>query len=265
MSEAGRAGQAAPDSEGWAARASADAVLALTFLTRLPAPTGRDLAVGSLGRSIVWFPVVGALVGGVLGGTRLLAEIVLPAGPATVIALAAAILVTGGLHEDGLADTADGLGAHTTRERKLEIMRDPRVGTFGVLALTVSTLLAWALLSGLDGTECLLAAVAGHALARWAMPVAAALFPPARVGGAGALMTVDRVRLAACSVVAVAVAVAAGGWVGGIAASIAALGAVGVVAGCATRVIGGITGDVYGAIGKSVELAGFAVLVGFWT
>ena len=80
-----------------------------------------------LGRAAVWFPVVGVLVGAVMAGTHAAAGLVLASGPATVLAPAAAVLVTGGFHEDALADTADGLGAHVPRARKVEIMSDSRV------------------------------------------------------------------------------------------------------------------------------------------
>lgn len=245
-------------------RALTDAALALTFLTRLPAMTSRGLTAGDLGRSIIWFPVVGALVGAVLGGTRLAADLVLPAGPATAIALAAAILMTGGLHEDGLADTADGLGAHTTRERKLEIMRDSRVGTFGALALFVSLLLSWTLLSGLDGLDCLLAALVGHTLGRWAMPVASALFPPARPDGTGRLLAVGSVRLVVATAVAVGIACAAAGVAAGLVAVAAALLATAALGLYATRAVGGITGDTYGAIGKLSELLTLAAVIAVW-
>lgn len=241
-----------------------EAALALTFLTRLPAPSPRDLGTGALGRSIVWFPVVGALVGGVLGGTRLLADLALPPGPSTAVALIAAILVTGGLHEDGLADTADGLGAHTSRERKLEIMRDPRVGAYGALALVSSFVLTWALLSDLDGVACLQVGVVGHSLARWAMPVAATVFPPARADGAGALMTVGRVRLGIATATVGAITLATAGPVPGVFAMAAALVTTLAVGACATRVVGGITGDTHGATGKAVELVAFIVVVAVW-
>src|SRR5262245_9916005 len=109
--------------------------VAVAFLTRVPVGDAQPLTAATLSRAAGWFPAVGLLVGGVLGGTRLLADLALPAGPSTVLALAAAMLLTGALHEDGLADTADGLGAHVPRERKLEILRDSRIGAYGALAL----------------------------------------------------------------------------------------------------------------------------------
>jgi hypothetical protein len=97
-------GGSAPHAED-ASRPLRDAV---AFLTRIPVASDRPLTARALSRAAFWFPAVGLLVGGVMGGTYLLAEAVgLPAGPATVLALLAAVLVTGGLHEDGLADVAD--------------------------------------------------------------------------------------------------------------------------------------------------------------
>ncbi len=238
--------------------------LALGFLTRLPLPPRAavaDLGPGTLGRAAIWFPVVGALVGGILGGTRLLADVVLAPGPATVLAIAAAVAVTGALHEDGLADTADGLGAHGSRARRLEIMRDPRLGTFGTVSLVLALLLAWSLLAGLGGLDCLLAAVAAHALARWSMLLAAAAFPSARATGAGTLLAVGRLRLAAATVVAIAIALAAAGPVAGAVAVATAVAVTGIAGALATRALGGVTGDVFGAVGKAVEVAALAAIV----
>ena len=153
---------------------------AVGFLTRIPVRDTAPLTTERFSRAALWFPVVGLLVGAVAGGTRLLGDAAgLPPGPATVLALLAAVLVTGGLHEDGLADTADALGAHTTRERKLEILRDSRVGTFGALAVAYALLFAYASLAGLDGEDVLRAALVGHALGRWSGLPQSLLLPEA--------------------------------------------------------------------------------------
>jgi len=242
--------------------------VALGFLTRVPVPHRDKPDAGALSRAAPWFPVVGALVGLVLGGTRLLAETVLPAGAATVLALAAAALVTGGLHEDGLADTADGFGAHVARERRLEIMRDSSIGTYGTLALLLTTLLAWSLLAGLDGEECLVAAVAGHVVARWAMLVHARASPSARAGGLGSRFAVGGAALAVGTAVAAAVtlvvtALLAGteGLLAGGAALLAGLAVAVVLTVTARRAVGGATGDTFGAVGKIAEVAVYAVAV----
>jgi adenosylcobinamide-GDP ribazoletransferase len=233
---------------------------ALGFLTRIPAPGLGALTPGALARAAVWFPVIGALVGLAAGGTRLLAELVLPAGPATVLALVVAVLLTGGLHEDGLADTADGLGAHVSRERRLEIMRDPRVGTYGALALVLVTLLAWTLLAGLDGEDCLRAALAGHVLARWSMLAHAATSPPARRDGAGTLLAVRRRSLVAATMLAGALTVLAAGPVAAAAGAGAAVVVVALMAPVMRSAIGGSTGDTFGAVGKLAEVAVYGAL-----
>ncbi|HEY6890562.1 MAG TPA: adenosylcobinamide-GDP ribazoletransferase, partial [Solirubrobacter sp.] len=120
---------------------------AVAFLTRIPVP-GRGIP--NLNRAAVYFPLVGLLVGAIAAATRALADQVLQPLPATVLAVAAAIIVTGALHEDGLADVADALGAHTTQHRRREILKDPRVGTMGALALILAVGLSTTTLASLD-------------------------------------------------------------------------------------------------------------------
>jgi len=241
-----------------------DARVALGFLTRIPVPHDGPLDARRLSRAAVWFPAVGLLVGGVMGGTRLLGDLVLAPGPATVLALLAAVLVTGGFHEDGLADTADGLGAHVGRERKLEILRDSRVGTYGALAVVFALLLPYATLSGLSGEEVLRAALAGHVLGRWSTLPQSLLWPPARTGGSGALVKATPLGTAAATVLAATVAVLAGGVVGGaFALGVAVLVTLGAGA-LLGRAFGGVTGDSYGAVNKLVEVATYLALAAIW-
>jgi adenosylcobinamide-GDP ribazoletransferase len=241
----------------------ADARTALAFLTRLPAGR-RELGQAGLGRAAAWFPVIGLLVGGAMAGTRALAQLVLPPAAATVLALAVAALVTGALHEDGLADTADAIGAHVDRARRLEILRDPRVGTYGALALAFAVALSVALLAPLDRGHFARAALAGHALGRWSTLPQALLAPPARRDGSGALVRPRPAAVVAGSIVAFAAALLAGGAVpGAIAiATAAAVTALGCLA--AVRAFGGVTGDAFGAVTKLVELAVYAALVAAW-
>jgi adenosylcobinamide-GDP ribazoletransferase len=235
---------------------------ALAFLTRLPVPAPRD---PSLDRAAAWFPVVGLLVGGIAAGVRALADLALPPAAATLLAVAAAILVTGGLHEDGLADVADGLGAHVSRERRLEILRDPRVGTFGVLALIVAVGLTVTTVAALGTAHAARTLVTAHILARWAiLPISAAL-PPARPGGAGSLLRVTTPALLAGSALAVAGALIVAGPVNGAAALAAAALAALVAAVALRRSLGGVTGDGYGATAKLAEVAVCATLAALWT
>jgi adenosylcobinamide-GDP ribazoletransferase len=241
----------------------AGARTAVGFLTRLPVG-GAALDAPDLSRAAAWFPAVGLVVGGVMAGTRALADLVLAPLPATVVAVLAAVLVTGALHEDGLADTADALGAHVSRQRKLEILRDPRVGAYGALALIFAILLTVALLAPLDAGRFARAAVVGHVLGRWSTLPQSLLLPTSRPHGSGALVRVGAVGLAAGSCVAVAAALVAGGLVPG-AVALAAAGAATATGGwAAVRAFGGVSGDTFGAVNKLVELSTYAALAALW-
>jgi adenosylcobinamide-GDP ribazoletransferase len=230
---------------------------AVSFLTRLPVPAPAE---PSLDRAAVFFPVVGLLVGGLAAGTRALSDQILPPLPATLLAVTAALLVTGALHEDGLADVADGLGAHVSRERRLEILRDPRVGTFGSLALIVAVGLTTTTVGALDTTDAARALIAAHVLSRWAILPVSRFVGPARPGGAGALLRVKTPVLATATIIAAAIAVAAGAEV----ALAAAAGASAVAGAVLRRGLGGVTGDGYGATAKLAELAVCTTLAALW-
>jgi adenosylcobinamide-GDP ribazoletransferase len=238
---------------------------ALAFLTRVPVGAPRALTARRLGRAAALFPAAGLLVGAVLGGVRIAADTVLPAGPSTVLAIVAAILLTGALHEDGLADSADALGAHVSRERRLAILRDSRIGTYGALALIGSLLLTWSLLTHLDGVDCLKAAVVAHVLARWSFLPQALALPPARTDGSGALLQPSHATAAIATATALATALLVAGPVDGALALLAAVLATVLAIAVVHRTLGGATGDTYGAAGKLVELAVLAVLSAAWT
>jgi adenosylcobinamide-GDP ribazoletransferase len=237
---------------------------AVAFLTRIPVGGGA-LTAAELSRAALWFPVVGALVGAVAGGVRALAGTVLDPAPATVLALAAAIVLTGGLHEDGLADAADAIGAHVPRERRLEILRDSRVGTYGALALVLAVVFALVLLAPLDDGDFLRAALVGHVAGRWSILPQSRLLPAARPGGAGALVRAGNAALAVGTAFTIAVALVAGRP----AAGAAALGVAVVLTGAGIvvfrRTLGGATGDTFGALTKVVELGCYAALVAVWS
>ena len=168
---------------GWLA----DMAAAMALLTILPVPM-RWQTGAAWPRALRVLPLVGALVGVVSAAALALAlEAGLPANAAALLALLAGAIVTGALHEDGLADTADALGGHT-RERRLEIMRDARAGSFAILALLFATGLQAAALMTLAGRGAmfvLAALVAAHALSRFAIVIMVRRLPPARDDGMG--------------------------------------------------------------------------------
>jgi adenosylcobinamide-GDP ribazoletransferase len=225
---------------------------ALSFLTRLPVGgTHQDVPV----RSVRWFPVVGALVGLVVGGVAALGGLVAPAGVAAAVAVTAGILLTGAFHEDGLADTADALGGWN-REDALRILRDPRHGTFGVVAIAASLLIRVAAVASLASWAPVAVLPAAHALSRAAAVWALSSVRPATTDGLGAGFAGAVRRRDALSAAGVALVVGIAGlgvWVAP-AAVVTAIGAGGVTA-LAVRRFGGITGDVLGAVQQVTEVA----------
>jgi adenosylcobinamide-GDP ribazoletransferase len=229
-------------------------LVAARFLTRLPLP---DVGVqpGDLRRSAPAFPLVGLVVAGVGIAVRAAAGPLLGPVAATVLACAAMVALTGALHEDGLADTFDGLWGGWDAERRLAIMRDSAVGTYGVLALVTVFGLRVALLAPLGLGDFARAVVCGHVLGRAAIVVLAALLPPA-APGRGAEAT-GRPGPVGASVAALTVALAVGLAVTWWAPVVAAV-ALAVTGACALlfrRRLGGVTGDTLGAACQLVEVA----------
>jgi adenosylcobinamide-GDP ribazoletransferase len=233
-----------------------DCKVALAFLTRLPAAPVPTVQGTSLGASVVMFPVVGALIG-LLGGLAyaLAFWLGLPPPLAAVVALGTTIWLTGALHEDGLADAADGFGGGRTPDDKLRIMRDPRIGSYGALALILGLLARAGALAALAAPSTVAAAlIAAGAVSRAALPPVMATLPKARADGLGASAGRPHpLRAAAAVLVAVLIAVVLLGKAAA-PALLAGAGAALLVAWLAQRQIGGQTGDVLGAIQQLTEI-----------
>jgi adenosylcobinamide-GDP ribazoletransferase len=244
------------------APAARDIADALRFFTRLPVGEPGPGAPLDLNR-IAWAAPVAGLAVGLIGALilALTALLGLPALLRAGLTTAALVAATGGLHEDGLADVADGFGGGATRATKLEIMRDSRIGTYGAIALALALILRiGALAAALDGGfwRAALSLTLVAALSRACALAPLALLPPARADGAGA-------ALAAASgsslVIALAVGIVALGLAHALlAALMSGAGALGVVA-FARRAIGGQTGDVAGAAQQCSEIAAWCGLL----
>jgi adenosylcobinamide-GDP ribazoletransferase len=249
-------------------------VLACQFLTAVPLPLSVPAGSRQLGRALALFPLVGAVLGLVLGGLDALLRVVFPLSVASALVLVAGTLLTGGLHLDGLMDTCDGLFGGDTPERRLEIMRDSRVGSYGVLGGALQVLLKYAALGalgvgaagapfgaplsiGVRGGALVTSLVAG----RLAMVAAMWLFPYARPTGLGTAFKAG-LRLPAVAIatgVALACTWIVLGWAGPILVLVATALALLAARGIAGSLGGGLTGDAYGATN---ELAEAAVLLG---
>jgi adenosylcobinamide-GDP ribazoletransferase len=240
-----------------------DLCSAFALLTRLPlpdhAPRGADAA---------WaWPLVGAALGALAAVVAWgLAAIGLTPGVAAALGLVTLAVLTGGLHEDGLADTSDGFFGGRSVERRLEIMKDSHIGSFGTLALILVTLARWSALTTLcaSGSPFWALIVAG-AMSRASMVVLMAAVPPARPGGLSHAVgrpTRDT-ALIACGLAA-AIGLILAGWPAlWLAVALAILTAA--MAVLATHKIGGQTGDVLGATQQLCDLACLALLAGYVT
>ncbi len=236
--------------------------LALTFLTKLPWPWRGEAENQDLARSMFWFPWVGALLGLIFWGAWAGLHRLLPAPAAAALLLTLTVWLTGGLHLDGLADTADGLGGGHAPADRLRIMKDSRVGAFGVISLILILLLKYSLFLSLgrpgSGDRVLLLY---PVISRGAMVLLAYLSPYARPeGGLGQAMTlgVSRQVLAGASLSTAALA--------GLILGATGLGLCAVAAGLVwlgslyfQRSLGGVTGDILGATNEVVEVL---VLIG---
>lgn len=237
-----------------------DALAALGLLSRLPLPSHV-----SRGADAAWaYPLAGTIVGGLAGlaGWLMLALGLPPAGAAVVVLLCATMM-TGALHQDGLADLADGLWGGQTAERRLAIMKDSHIGAYGVLALVLSVLAQWAGLSALLERPGAWGAIVGAAtLSRATMPVMMAAMPNARESGLSRAvgMVSPAVAGAAIGIGLGAAAVCFGLKTAVVAVAMASLITL-AMGRLAMKKIGGQTGDVLGATQQVAEIAILFVLV----
>ncbi len=140
---------------------------AVGFFTRMPVPGWVGHSAAALSQCARYFPAVGLLVGGIGALVYWLALHLWPQPVAVLLSMAATLYATGAFHEDGLSDTADGLGGGWDKARILAIMKDSRVGSYGVVALVLALLGKFALLSGIDAALVPAALLAGHAVSRF--------------------------------------------------------------------------------------------------
>ena len=254
-------------SGGWVSGLAVDLKVGILFCTRLPLPHSTPIDSSDVARASWAFPFAGALVGGA-GALAYEAALKggLPPMLAAALALTATLVVTGCLHEDGLADAADGFGGGRRRERKLEIMRDSRLGTYGACALAMSFILRWTAVAAIASPMLVAwALIAAHVSARAALPAFMRFVPPARPDGLSA-------QTGQPTPLCVAVAVLLGTLTLGIALGGAAAATGVILAASASlfmawlsmRQIGGQTGDVLGALEQIIEVVILLTAVATW-
>jgi adenosylcobinamide-GDP ribazoletransferase len=241
----------------WLRRRAEELVLAFSLLTRLPVPRMAIRETVPLPDYLWAFPVVGFVAGLAAALTYLSARDVGALGPnlSALLAMTAAILVTGALHEDGLADFADGIGGGRTRERKLEIMRDSSIGTYGAVSLFLVLGARWSALASIADPHAAAGIVLlSHVLPRGFLAIIPEYWRPARADGLAA--TAGKGNLASSLTalgLSVAVAFLLDPGAVALGAILAAAGAVVVIGALACRYLGGYTGDVFGAAEQMAE------------
>ena len=241
--------------------------IAMQFLTRLPIGGEVEHSDEAFARSARFYPAVGLVVGAIAAAVYGVTCIFIPHNLAVILGLLAAVLVSGAIHEDGLADTADGLIGGSDRERALEIMRDSSIGAYGLLALIFAFSLKMMAFTEMWFWDAIWAFVVAHALSRHAIVevigrydyarASSPKFPRPEVSGED----LTYARLWTLAVLAISV-VMLGWWATLIGVALVALSASG-LAQFAVRKIGGYTGDCLGATQQVAEIA-FLVGVVAW-
>lgn len=233
-------------------------LIAVQFLTRVPVPRLGALEDQEIGLSVAYYPLVGLLLGAALAALGYAASLASPAPPTFIAALVLALWVfmTGGLHLDGLADTADAWACGGNRERMLAVMKDPNCGPAGVSAIVLVLLLKFAALTALIGAKQWGAIALAPMLGRTAAPILFATTPYIRPGGLGSTMAAHLVPEATWIAVGLTAAVAF--TFGSALAIVAALTVMILIRHAGMKKLDGTTGDL---IGAAIMLTEMAVLV----
>ena len=234
------------------------------FLTRLPTPAWVGYSDALLARSTVYFPLIGACVGAFGAAAYLLTLAWWPPTLAVLCSIAATIWITGAFHEDGLADTFDGIGGGWTPDAMITIMKDSRMGTYGTVALLLVIAAKWNALSMLPAPVAWRAMLVGHVLGRWSSLPLIWWLPYVHHSQSKSkpfAASVTLARLVAGSLLSLLCCLLIGTLLPWIICA-----ALGVVVGggwYVKRKLGGITGDVLGALNQLTELSAYLIITAF--
>jgi adenosylcobinamide-GDP ribazoletransferase len=233
---------------------------AFQFLTVLP--VRRGFSAAQMAQSVVFFPVVGLVIGLVLAAVNFLLSRILPTGVVNVLLVALLAFCHGGLHLDGLADTLDGAAGHRTVERRLEIMRDSRIGGFGAIGLIIILLMQYVFLNHLPADIKWLALIAAPVISRWMMAYAIFAFPYARPEGLGKAFKdgVSRRQFIPATIIMLVITLGLLGAVG-LSALAGALILCTLAALYLKNLLRGLTGDCYGALNELAVVTVWLVVI----
>ena len=235
---------------------------AIEFLTILPVPARREKTAEHMGQSLVYFPVIGLILGAILLGVHYVLSIILPVLVVNALLITCLAVLTGAHHLDGFMDTCDGVIAGQSREQRLAIMADSKVGAFGIVGAVLLILLKYVSLSSAAALPALLLM---PALSRWIMVVAIAAFPYAKESGMG-LAFKQRAkwyRVVVATIITLVATFLLVEW-GGLVVMAASLLIMLGIAGYLRARLGGLTGDTYGAINEMAEVLVLLIILVIW-
>lgn len=237
---------------------------AFRFLTIIRLPFRREVSPEELGRSIVYFPVVGGIIGLILAGINCVLTLVLPAAVVNGLLIVALAVISGGMHLDGLADTCDGLAGQKTVEDRWRVMRDSQVGAFGIIGAFLVLLVKYASLNSVPEDLMLATLVIMPVVSRWAMVYTVFAYPYARPTGLGKAFKegASWQRFAVATIITLAATIGLARLVSTayfyLVGLVIVLGVWVIVIALATYLkhkFAGLTGDTYGAINEVAEVA----------
>jgi len=227
-------------------------------------PWKQPIDTEKVGRAVTFFPVAGICIGLILAGFNWIFGMILPQVVVNILLIAVLVLITGAMHLDGLMDTCDGMATHRTPEERLEVMRDSRVGSFGVIGACLVLLLKFILLSNIPVHLMLVTLILVPTISRWTMVYALFAFPYARPSGMGKTFkqAANWKRLIIATVITLAIAIALFQLAGVITMFLVWIVTV-VLSIFLKRKFNGLTGDNYGAINEIAEVATLVIIVTF--
>lgn len=235
---------------------------ALQFLTIFPTPLRHEVHTKAFGQSLTYFPLVGLILGAILFGLHYGLSLVLPASVVNVLLIIALVILTGTHHLDGFTDTCDGIIAGKSKDERLAIMSDSKVGTFGIVGVILLLLLKYVSLSSVPILPALLLM---PILSRWTMVSVIFAFPYARSSGMGLFFKqgANWQRLTIATVIALIAAIMLLNWWGLVLMIALCLIVFGVASYFRSR-LNGLTGDTYGAVNEIAEVLVLLLIIVIW-
>ncbi len=236
---------------------------ALRFLTIIPLPWRREPSQKEIGRSIIYFPVVGIIIGLILAGLNWLLSLILPSMVVNALVLVSLVAISGALHLDGFIDTCDGLGVRKTPEARWQVMSDSRVGGFGIVGAILLVLVKYVSLNSIPDTLMTATLLLMPVASRWAMVYAIFACPYAKPSGLGTVFKqgASWPRFVIATIITLGVAIGLARWANAdyfYLVSLVIMGGVWavvlVIAAYLKRMFAGLTGDTYGAINEVAEV-----------